>query len=765
MSDEPARIDPVCGMSVARDSDRVWAHAGQTYGFCSDRCLARFREDPVAFLNPSESAEDSDARYICPMHPEVSQIGPGSCPVCGMALEPAVPTSAEEPPNEELIDMTRRLVWSAVFTVPVFLLAMSEMIPGQPVQEAFPPRVLVWIQFALAAPVVLWGGAPFFERGMDSVRTRNPNMFTLIALGTGTAFAYSAMAALAPGAFPASFRGPGGQVAVYFESAAVIVTLVLLGQVLELRARSQTGAAIRALLGLAPDTARRIADDGSEHDVPLDHVQPGDRLRVRPGEKVPVDGVVVEGSSRVDESMISGEPTPVQRGPGDEVIGATQNGTGTMVIEARQVGSDTLLARIVRSVAEAQRSRAPVQRLADAVAGWFVPAVVAAAVVAFVAWAVYGPEPRLAHALLSAVAVLIIACPCALGLATPMSIMVAAGRGAGAGVLFRDAESIELLRSVDTLVVDKTGTLTEGRPRLVSVVTAPGADETELLRRAASLERGSEHPLGDAIVDGALERGIEIPEAKEFESLTGRGIRGRVEGHDVAVGSRRFIEEIAESTGALEVKADALWSEGRTSVFVAVDGRVAGMLGIEDPVKATTPEAIERLHADGLRIVMLTGDGRATAESVARRLGIDEVIAEVLPEDKLEVVRRMQGESRIVAMAGDGINDAPALAQAHVGIAMGTGSDIAIESASVTLVRGDLRAIARARRLSRATLGNIRQNLFFAFFYNAVGVPLAAGAFYPVFGLLLSPMLAAAAMSLSSASVIANALRLRRVAL
>jgi Cu+-exporting ATPase len=763
MSDEAGFTDPVCGMSVSPETERTFVHAGVTYGFCSDRCLARFRADPEAILNPPETVEDPAALYICPMHPEVEQRGPGTCPICGMALEPAVPT-LDDTPDPELVDFSRRLAWSALLTAPVFAIAMSEMIPGEPLQEAVPPRILLWLQFALAAPVVLWGGAPFFERGMDSLRTRNLNMFTLIALGTGAAFAYSAFAVLAPGAFPASFRGPGGAVAVYFEAAAVIVTLVLFGQVLELRARRRTGDAIRALLGLAPDTARRVTTSGEE-DVPLDQVAVGDRLRVRPGETIPVDGAVLEGSSAVDESMISGEPLPVQREPGDDVIGATLNGRGSLVIEARRVGADSMLSRIVQRVAEAQRSRAPIQRLADTVASWFVPAVVAAAVIAFAAWAVFGPEPRLAHALVSAVAVLIIACPCALGLATPMSIMVATGRGAGAGVLFRDAESIEVLRGVDTLVVDKTGTLTEGRPKLVRLAVVAGHEEEQVLRLVAALERASEHPLGEAVVAGARERGLELPEVGDFEAVTGSGIRGRVEGSEVLVGSRRFIEERAESTGALELEADALWSEGRTVIFAAIDRRLAGLLAIEDPIKESTPEAIERLHADGLRIVMLTGDARATAQSVARRLGIDEVIAEVLPEEKLEVVRRLQEEGRVVAMAGDGINDAPALAQAHVGIAMGTGSDVAIESAPVTLVRGDLRAIARARRLSRATVGNIRQNLFFAFVYNALGVPLAAGALYPAFGLLLSPMVAAAAMSLSSASVIANALRLRRTAL
>ncbi|MBW2413274.1 MAG: heavy metal translocating P-type ATPase [Deltaproteobacteria bacterium] len=769
MSDEPALVDPVCGMTVSRDSPHRFEYRGERYGFCCARCAERFEADPESFLSgdadaAAADAGDPDALYICPMDPEVEQRGPGTCPICGMALEPAVPVLAESEPNAELVDMGRRFAWSLLLTLPVFVIAMSEMLPGDPFGSVLSPRSRAWLQLALCAPVVLWGGAPFFVRGWMSLRTWHLNMFTLIALGTGTAFGYSVVATLAPGIFPESFRGPGGHVAVYFEAAAVIVTLVLLGQVLELRARSRTGAAIRALLGLAPNTARRIDSDGSEHDVPLEDVRSGDRLRVRPGEKVPVDGDVVDGSSAVDESMVTGEPMPVPRVAGDPVIGATVNGTGTLVIEARRVGADTLLAQIVRMVAEAQRSRAPVQRLADAVAAWFVPAVILSAGVAFAAWAVFGPEPRLAYALINAVAVLIIACPCALGLATPMSIMVAAGRGAAAGVLFRNAEAIEVLRSVDTLVVDKTGTLTEGRPRLVSVVPSPGQDEEELLRLAASLELASEHPLGAAIVEGARARGVETAPVAEFESETGRGVIGQVDGRSVAVGSRRFIDEKGESTGALDVRADALWVEGQTVVFVALDGHLAGLLGVKDPIKESTPEAIGRLHADGVRIIMLTGDSRATADSVARQLGIDEVIADVLPEGKLDVIRELQ-TTHIVAMAGDGINDAPALAQAHVGIAMGTGTDVAMESASVTLVRGDLRAIARARRLSRATMANIRQNLFFAFVYNALGVPLAAGALYPVFGLLLSPMVAAAAMSLSSVSVISNALRLRRVRL
>ncbi len=698
------------------------------------------------------------------MHPEVVQPGPGSCPICGMALEPLVP-SLEAEPDDELRDMQRRFVGSAVLSVPLFASAMADMLPGRPLAHAMPASLLAWGQLLLATPVVLWGGFPFFARAWTSLRSRALNMFTLIALGTGAAYAYSVAATLAPELFPASFRGHGGEVPVYFEAAAVIVTLVLLGQVLELRARRRTGEAIRALLGLAPKTARRLRDDGGEEDVPLDAVKPGDRLRVRPGEKLPVDALVLEGRSALDESMLTGEPIPVEKHPGDRVMGATVNTTGSLVIRAERVGSETLLAQIVRMVAEAQRSRAPIQRLADRVAGWFVPAVIAVAGSTFAVWSLLGPEPRLAFALVNAVAVLIIACPCALGLATPMSIGVASGRGASAGVLFRDAEAIELLRSVDTLVVDKTGTLTEGKPRLVEVAPAAGFDEPTLLRVAASLERGSEHPLAAAIVRGAEERGVAVAPAEEFESRPGKGVVGRVEGRRVALGNRSLLEELGIPTGAQATRAEALRGEGQTLVFVAVEGALAGLLGVADPVKATTQEAIRQLHDEGIRIVVATGDDRTTAEAVARRLGLDEVRAGVLPAQKVEIVRRLQDEGRIVAMAGDGVNDAPALARAHVGIAMGTGTDVAMESAGVTLVRGDLRGIARARRLSRATLRNIRQNLFFAFVYNALGVPIAAGVLYPVFGVLLSPMLAAAAMSLSSVSVIANALRLRRVAL
>jgi len=742
-------------------------YKGRTYYFCNDSCVDQFRADPERFLNSTPSAAPlgrTDVEYTCPMHPDVRQWGPGSCPICGMALEP-VTVSLEEEANPELADMTRRFKVSAVFTVAVVLLAMSEMLPGALFASIAHSRAKPWIEFALATPVVLWGAWPFFVRGWQSVTTRNLNMFTLIALGVGVAYAYSVIATEFPWIFPPAFRMENGQVGVYFEAASAIVTLVLLGQVLELRARSRTGAAIRALLGLAPKTARRLADNGSEEDVALEHIHPGDRLRVRPGEKVPVDGTVLEGSSAIDESTITGEAIPVEKRVGDSVIGATVNATGALIMRAERVGSDTLLARIVTLVAQAQRSRAPIQKLADIVASYFVPAVVAIAIVTAFVWGAIGPEPRLAHAVINAVAVLIIACPCALGLATPMSIMVASGKGATAGVLFRNAEAIELLRTVDTLVVDKTGTLTSGKPTLVSVTPASGWDEPSLLRLAASLEQGSEHPLATAIVAGALQRGVRLATAEAFESLTGKGVHGRVDGRVVALGNRALLDEIGVAPGDLAARADELRRDGQTVMFVVVGGVAAGFIGVADPIKETTPEAIAALHAEGLRIVMLTGDNRTTAEAVARRLAIDEVIPEVLPDQKLAVVRRLQAEGRIVAMAGDGINDAPALAQAQVGIAMGTGTDVAMESAGVTLVKGDLRAIVRARRLSRATMSNIRQNLFFAFIYNMLGVPIAAGVLYPLFGVLLSPMIAAAAMSFSSVSVIGNALRLRRVRL
>ncbi len=724
--------------------------------------------EPATVAAPATSTE-----WTCPMHPEVVRDEPGSCPICGMALEPRTVT-AEEEENPELVDMTRRFWVSAVLTLPLVILAMGRHLPGDFVAELV-GQGADWVELALATPVVLWGGWPFFVRAWQSVVHRSLNMFTLIGLGVGVAYLYSVVATVAPHIFPGSFRGEGGEVGVYYEAAAVIVTLVLLGQVLELKARSRTGKAIRALLDLAPDLARRIGPDGEETDVPLDAVQPGDRLRVRPGEKVPVDGTVVEGISRIDESMVTGEPMAVEKGPGDRVIGATVNGTGSLVMKAEQVGADTLLARIVQMVADAQRSRAPIQRLADQVAAWFVPAVVASAVVTFIVWAWIGPEPAMAYALINAVAVLIIACPCALGLATPMSIMVAAGKGASHGVLFKNAEAIEVLQDVDTLVVDKTGTLTEGRPRLVHVETVDGMDEERLLTLAAAAERGSEHPLAEAVVAGAEERGLAeagSARAEDFESVTGKGVTARVvtpegsgEGTAVALGNRALLDQLGVEAEGLAAAAEERRRQGETVIFVAVDGRAAGLLGVADPVKETTPAAIEALHRQGLRIVMLTGDSRTTAEAVARRLGIDEVMADVLPEEKAAAVQRMQEEGRVVAMAGDGINDAPALARAEVGIAMGTGTDVAMESAGVTLVRGDLGGIVRALRLSRATMRNIRQNLFFAFIYNSLGVPVAAGVLYPVFGVLLSPMFAAAAMSLSSVSVIGNALRLRRVEL
>jgi Cu+-exporting ATPase len=765
-----AQIDPVCGMTV--DPEHAAGsveYQGKTYYFCSTHCVHRFRENPEAFLNkPDVNKPDVQPigitrqppakpaqKYTCPMHPEIIRDGPGSCPICGMALEPLT-VSLEEEENHELKDMTRRFWIAVVLAIPVFALGMSDLIPGQPLQQLVSMRVLQWVQFVLASPVVLWCGWPFFIRAWQSIVNRSLNMFTLIGLGVGVGYLFSVIAVVLPGVFPASFRDEHGNVPVYFEAAAVIVALVLLGQVLELRARSQTGNAIRELLGLTPKTARRIAH-GHEEDVPLDEVQPGDLLRVRPGERVPVDGVVVEGSSSVDESMITGEPIPVGKDPGGRVVGATVNGTGSFVMRAERVGSETLLAQIVQMVAEAQRSRAPIQKLADVVSSYFVPAVVLIAVLTFIVWSIWGPEPQMAHGLVNAVAVLIIACPCALGLATPMSIMVATGKAAQNGVLFRNAEAIEVMRKVDTLVVDKTGTLTEGRPRLESVVLANGFDEQTLLRLAGSLERSSEHPLAAAIVAGANARGIEIKDATRFQSITGKGVIGEVDGHHVAVGNRSLLDD----AGELTARAEELRTNGQTIMFVVIDGKPAGLIGVADPIKSTTPDAVKQLHAEGIRLVMLTGDSRTTAEAVARKLGIDEVAAEVLPDQKVDVVKRFQEAGRIVAMAGDGINDAPALAQAHVGIAMGTGTDVAMKSADVTLVKGDLRGIVRARSLSRATMSNIKQNLFFAFIYNTLGVPIAAGILYPFFGILLSPMIAAAAMSFSSVSVIANALRLR----
>jgi Cu+-exporting ATPase len=697
------------------------------------------------------------------MHPEIVRAEPGSCPICGMALEPRDVAADDDAPNPELADMTRRFWLAAAFAIPVAVVAMGDLLPGAPISRILSPRARTLLELALATPVCLWAAWPFYVRFAQSLKNKSLNMFTLIGLGVSVAYGYSVVAALAPQLFPESFRNEGGEVAVYFEAAAVIVTLILLGQVLELRARGQTGAAIKKLLGLAAKTARRIREDGSDEDVPLEHVHAGDRLRVRPGEKVPVDGVVLGGTSSIDESMVTGEPIPIEKHEGDQVIGATINGTGMLIIRAEKVGADTLLSRIVAMVAEAQRSRAPIQKLADVVSGYFVPIVISVAIVTFAIWGLVGPEPRMAHGLINAVAVLIIACPCALGLATPMSIMVAMGKGASVGVLFKDAEAIEVLRKVDTLVVDKTGTLTAGRPVLVTVETAPGFDATELLSAASGLERASEHPLAEAIVAGAVERGAAIAHAESFESVTGQGVVGRVAGRDVALGNLKLLEGLGLSAGALARRADELRGQGQTVMFVVVDGSVVGILGVADPIKDNTPDAIAALHAEGVRVVMLTGDNRKTADAVAAKLSIDEVIAEVLPDQKAEVIKRLQDGGSVVAMAGDGINDAPALAQAHVGIAMGTGTDVAMESAGVTLVKGDLRGIVRARKLSRATMANIKQNLFFAFVYNSLGVPIAAGAAYPVFGLLLSPMIAAAAMSFSSVSVIANSLRLRRL--
>ncbi len=767
----PPERDPVCGMRVDPRAARGGSlrHAGRAYSFCSAGCREKFAAAPERYLAPAPEPAGAPGLerglYVCPMHPEVRSSGPGACPICGMALEPLVAAPGEAA-NPELRDMTRRFQVAAALSLPLVALAMSEMLPGGGLARALPPAASAAIQLALAIPAVLWAGWPFFARGWVSLRERRLNMFTLIALGTGAATAYSAVATLAPGLFPDSMRSHGGALPLYFESAAVIVALVLLGQVLELRARSQTGAALRALLGLAPANARRLRGDGSEEDVPLAAVAVGDRLRVRPGEKLPVDGRVLEGRSAVDESMLTGEPIPVEKGPGDGVSGATINGTGSLVMRAERVGSETLLARIVQLVAEAQRSRAPVQRLADDVAAWFVPAVIAIAGLSFAAWAALGPEPRLAYALVNAVAVLIIACPCALGLATPMSIMVATGRAAQAGVLFRNAEAIEMLRGVDTLVVDKTGTLTEGKPRLASAVAAPGVDEDALLALAASLERASEHPLAAAIVAGAAERGLSLEPVSDFASRTGKGVTGRVRESAVALGNRALFEELGIPVApALAARADALRAEGETVMLVARERELVGLIGVSDPIKDSAAEALAALRAAGLEVVMLTGDNRVTAGVVARKLGLDRFLAELLPEDKAEAVRRLQAEGRRVAMAGDGINDAPALARAEVGIAMGTGTDIAMESAGVTLVKGDLRGIVRALRLSRSAMRNIRENLFFAFVYNALGVPVAAGALYPLTGWLLNPMLAAAAMSLSSVSVIANALRLRRVPL
>ena len=805
------------------------AHNGRTFHFCSKGCAAKFAAAPEKYLDapaalahgndfvvPSAETSSSNtalpgqvpglkprtaAEYICPMDPEVSQDHPGACPKCGMALEPAVPIQPEsrveytcpmhpqivrsvpgfcpicgmalelrdavvdQEEDPELVSMTRRFWTSVALTVPILVLAMSDLIPGQPLQNVLSSRAIGWIELVLATPVVLWAGWPFFERGWASIVNRSLNMFTLIAMGTGTAYLFSVIAVLFPGIFPASFRVMGGGLPIYFEAASAITALVLLGQVLELRARSRTSAAIRSLLKLSPKTARLVRTDGTEIDVSIEHVNAGDSLRVRPGEKVPTDGVIIDGESSVDESLMTGEPIPVEKSTGAAVIGGTVNGTGTFVMRAERVGSETLLSQIVRMVSEAQRSRAPVQKLADRVSGYFVPAVILVAILTFIVWAIYGPEPRMAHALLNAVAVLIIACPCALGLATPMAIMVGTGRGALAGILVKNAEALEILEKVDTLVVDKTGTLTEGRPRVTSVIPAIGSDEKQVLRFAATLERGSEHPLAGAILAEVKERGVEFGTLTNFQSQTGKGITGKVDGRSTALGNRALLAEIKIPAGALEEKAKSMEADGETVMFVAVDDTPIGIIGVADPVKLTTPEALAKLHRDGIHIVMLTGDSRATAESVARKLGIDQVHAEILPGQKSEIVKQLQAEGHIVAMAGDGVNDAPALTQANVGIAMGTGTDVAMESAGITLLRGDLRGIARARILSRATMRNIRQNLFFAFVYNSVGVPIAAGVLYPFFGLLLSPILASAAMTFSSVSVIMNALRLRKVQL
>jgi len=795
--------DPVCGMAVKPDSPLCHEYAGKIYLFCNPKCQAKFSADPEKYLHPAMAEPevaipgavyicpmDPEVReskpgacpkcgmalepenalpkpditeYVCPMHPEVVRNEPGDCPICGMALEPRTVAAKDE--NPELDDMTRRFWISTTLAVPVFVMAMASDIWTGFVPQMISFAHLQLVEFLLATPVVLWGGWPFFQRGWASLVNRHLNMFTLISLGVSVAWTYSVIGAFLPDIFPAALRREDGTLPIYFEAAAVITALVLLGQVLELRARSRTNTAIKLLLGLAPKTARIVRADGKEEDIPLEHVQVGDTLRVRPGEKIPVDGQVVEGSSSVDESMVTGEPIPVEKKQGEKLIGATINGTGGLLMRAEKVGADTLLAQIIHMVSEAQRSRAPIQRVADTVSGYFVPIVVFVALLAFAVWMIWGPEPRFAHAIVAAVSVLIIACPCALGLATPISIMVGTGRGATAGVLIKNAEALEIMEKVNTLVTDKTGTLTEGKPKLTSVVALTGFNDNDILQLGASLERGSEHPLADAIVKGAEARSIALTEVKEFQSVSGKGITGLVAGSKVSIGNQKLFVDLGLEMSALLKRADALRSEGQTVMFVAVDGNPAGLIGVADPIKETTLEAVQALHAAGLKLVMITGDSRATTEVVARKLGIDRVVAEVLPEQKAEIVKQLQAEGRVVAMAGDGINDAPALAQAQVGIAMGSGTDVAMQSASVTLVKGDLNGIVRARRLSQATMRNIRQNLFFAFIYNIVGVPIAAGLLYPFFGILLSPIIAAAAMSFSSVSVIANALRLNRVKL
>ena len=761
-------VDPVCGMQVdPAKAAGSYEYQGHRYYFCSRGCLAKFQADPVRFLTPAAGAPAAPSapagtKYTCPMHPEIVRDGPGSCPICGMALEPQT-VSLDDAPNPELADMTRRFWIGAALSLPVVALAMGDMVLGMGLGGRVDARLTNWLGLVLSTPVVLWAGWPFFERGWASIVNRSPNMFTLIALGIGAAYAFSTVATLAPGLFPDGFR-MHGVVESYFDTAVVVTVLVLLGQVLELQARGRTSSAIRQLLGLAPKTAR-VVRDGGEVDVPIAEVHVGDTLRVRPGERVAVDGIVLDGRSSVDESMVTGEPIPVQKETGARVTGGTINGTGGFTMRAEKVGSDTLLAQIVRMVGEAQRTRAPIQRLADQIAAYFVPAVVVIAILAFVVWGVWGPEPKLAHGLVNAVAVLIIACPCALGLATPMAIMVGTGRGAGAGVLIKNAEALERLEKVNTLVVDKTGTLTEGRPKVTRVIARPPFSEMDIVRLAASLEQASEHPLAAAIVGAAKERSVAFPTPADFQSVTGQGVRGTVDGRAVLLGNAALMQAARVDSAASRGEADTLRSQGHTVMFVAVDGTIAGLVAVADPIKESTGEAIRLLHDEGLRVVMLTGDSKTTADAVAKQLGLDEVIAEVMPDQKRDAILRLQGERRIVAMAGDGINDAPALAQANVGIAMGSGTDIAIESAGITLVKGDLRAIARARRLSRATMKNIRQNLFLAFVYNAIGVPVAAGVLYPFFGILISPIWASAAMTLSSVSVIVNALRLRRARL
>ena len=763
--------DPVCNMSVDSASAPALTVAGTEYYFCSAGCRTKFAATPDYYLNQANGTSEpvsleagqtaEGAIWTCPMHPEIRRDVPGSCPICGMALEPLEP-SLEEGPNLELIDFTSRLWVSAILAIPLVILAMGTELFGW---DLLPMRVSMWVQLALATPVVLWAAKPFFERGWESLKTRKLNMFTLISIGIGVAYAYSVVATVAPGIFPESLRTMGGMVPVYFEVAAVITALIFVGQVLEIRARTATGKAIRALLGLAAKTARRVRD-GIEEDIPIEHVHVGDLLRIRPGEKVPVDGVVTEGRSSVDEAMISGEPVPVEKETGAKLTGATVNGTGSLIMQAERVGRDTMLSQIIRMVADAQRSRAPIQALADKVSAWFVPAVIVVSVLAFIVWSLVGPEPRLAHALVSAIAVLIIACPCALGLATPMSIMVGTGRGAGAGVLIKNAEALELMEKVDTLVVDKTGTLTLGKPRLIEVVTAADFEEKEVLSLAASLEKGSEHPLAAAIVDGASERGIEMSETTDFASHTGMGVSGTVAARAVALGNKAMLADLAIDTDSLDARADGFRSEGQGVMFVAIDQKLAGLLVVADPIKESAPGAVAELRRSGMRVIMMTGDNRRTAEAVARRVGgIDEVLADVLPDQKQAMVEKLRKAGGLVAMAGDGINDAPALAAADVGIAMGTGTDVAMESAAVTLVKGDLTGIVRARHLSRAVMRNIRQNLFFSFVFNAAGVPIAAGILYPTFGILLSPIIASAAMSLSSVLVIGNSLRLRAVKL